>query len=150
MRRQYNVSCLFAAVCKALATEQAANLLLKEHSRHHKSFQLGVNPGFSQFPFQRNKREWAKANTPSTVILSTLTSIHREPWLDAGSQTAAAASPSTHHFITMVYEVKDVGLAQWLEDSDIRQLRAASKDWRAAVDSTLTRLRPVDVLSACR
>lgn len=45
----------------------------------------------------------------------------------------------------MMWESKDACLAQYLDDSDISELRAASKDWRAAVDATLTRLRPISL-----
>jgi hypothetical protein len=45
----------------------------------------------------------------------------------------------------MAWESKDACVARFLEDSDISELRAASKDWRAAIDATLIRLRPLSL-----
>lgn len=45
----------------------------------------------------------------------------------------------------MAWESKDACVARFLEDSDISELRAASKDWKAAIDATLTRLRPLSL-----
>jgi hypothetical protein len=45
----------------------------------------------------------------------------------------------------MVWECKDASVARFLDDTDISELRVVSKDWRDAVDATLTRLRPVSL-----
>jgi hypothetical protein len=45
----------------------------------------------------------------------------------------------------MVWECKDASVARFLPDTDVSELRAVSKDWRDAVDATLTRLRPVSL-----
>jgi hypothetical protein len=44
------------------------------------------------------------------------------------------------------WDIKDLGVVNFgLDDRCIAELRAASKDWRAAVDATLTRLRPLSL-----
>jgi hypothetical protein len=45
----------------------------------------------------------------------------------------------------MAWPTKDACLARFLEDCDVAELRVASREWREAIDATLTRLRPLYV-----
>jgi len=47
--------------------------------------------------------------------------------------------------MAMAWPTKDAGVAQYLDDSSISELRASSAEWRDAIDATLTRLRPVSI-----
>lgn len=46
---------------------------------------------------------------------------------------------------SMAWPTKDAGLARFLDDCDVAELRVASREWREAIDATLTRLRPLYV-----